>query len=218
MAFLSRSIRAVFTLWITASGASAQAPAAGAPPPPPKTQPPPAPAECTPGAIQVVDLLASLAKFDRDGNAEQKIGFEIPERAINEYLAYSLRNKPRPGIGSVTVTLLPKNEFSAVVSMDFSAIQQWAPEILPEALRALLTGTRTIQVNARFESKNGAVTLTLKDVHGPDGKLLENKIMNILLDSIGSHQPESYNPGKPISLPFGLRRVWTEKQAVLGET
>jgi hypothetical protein len=64
--------------------------------------------------MQIADLLASLARFDRDGRiAEQKIGFEIPERAVNEYLAYSLRNRPRPGIGSITVTLLSKNDISA---------------------------------------------------------------------------------------------------------
>jgi hypothetical protein len=28
-------------------------------------------------------------------------------------LAYSLRNRPRPGIGSITVTLLSKNDISA---------------------------------------------------------------------------------------------------------
>jgi hypothetical protein len=180
----------------------------------------PSSGETTQGAMQIADLLASLGKFDRDGKgtAAQKIGFEIPERAVNEYLAYSLRNRPRPGISAITVTLLPKNDISATVEIDFNSIKQWDPEILPEALRPLLSGKRSIQLNAHFESKNGTFTFALKDVHGPDGKLLENKIMTVLLQALGSHQPESYDVGKPIPLPFGLKRVWTEKQTVLGET
>jgi hypothetical protein len=175
--------------------------------------------EATQGAMQIADLLASLARFDRDGRiAEQKIGFEIPERAVNEYLAYSLRNRPRPGVSSITLTLLPKNDISAAIEIDFSSVTQWVPEILPEPLRPLLSGRQSLQVNAHFESRNGTFTFTLKDVHGPDSKPLANKIMTDLLQSIGSHQPESYDAAKAITLPFGLKRVWTEKQAVLGET
>lgn len=178
----------------------------------------PASGESTQGAMQIADLLASLARFDQEGRPAQKIGFEIPERAVNEYLAYSLRNRPRPGINAITVTLLPKNDISAVIEIDFSSVTQWNPEILPEPLRPLLTGKRAIQLNAHFEVRNGTFTFTLKDVHGPDGKLLENKLMNVLLQSLGSHQPESYDAAKPITLPFGLKRVWTEKQSILGET
>jgi hypothetical protein len=175
--------------------------------------------ESTQGAMQIVDLLASLARFDRDGRvAAQKIGFEIPEQAVNEYLAYSLRNRPRPGIGAITVTLLPNNDISAVIAMDFNSIQQWDPEILPEPLRPLLSGKRDIQVNAHFEARNGSFTFVLKDAHGPDGQPLANKTMTALLRSIGSRQPESYDTAKPIPLPFGLKRVWTAKQAVCGET
>jgi hypothetical protein len=179
----------------------------------------PASGESTQGAMQITDLLASLARFDRDGRvAAQKIGFEIPERAVNEYLAYSLRNKPRPGISAITVSLLPKNDISAMIEIDFNSVTEWNPEILPEPLRPLLSGKRTIQLNAHFESKNGTFTFSLKDVHGPDGKLLVNKIMTDLIQSIGSRQPESYDAAKPLPLPFGLRRVWTEKQSVMGET
>src|ERR1017187_7233754 len=175
--------------------------------------------DSTQGAMQIADLLASLTRFDRDGRVPaQKLGFEVPERAVNEYLAYSLRNRPRPGISAITVTLLPKNDVSATIEIDFNSVKQWAPDILPEPLRPLLSGKRTLQVNAHFESKNGTFTFTLKDVHGPDGKPLANKIMTDLLQSLGSHQPESYDAARPISLPFGLKRLWTEKQVVLGET
>jgi hypothetical protein len=211
------------------SGTSAQAPVtAPATPVAPKLQAAaaaPAPAiapasgEFTQGTMQIVDLLASLAKFDPDAKvAARKIGFEIPERAVNEYLAYSLRNRPRPGISAMTVTLLPKNDISATIEIDFSSVKQWAPELLPEPLRPLLTGKQALQLNAHFEAKNGSFIFTVKDVHGPDGKPVANKLMTDLLQSLGSHQPESYDAARPITLPFGLKRVWTEKQAVFGET
>jgi len=189
-----------------------QIPAAPAPPADPPT------GEITQGAIQVADLLASLARLDQNGRVTERIGFEIPERAVNEYLAYSLRNRPRPGISSIRVTLLPKNDVAATVEIDFSSVLQWNSDIVPEPLRAVLSGKRTVQLNAHFESGNGTFNLTLKDAHGPDGKILENQIMSALMQAIGSHQPESYDAARPITLPFGLKRVWTDKQSLLGET
>jgi len=209
------------------TGTSAQAPVVPPAAPAPKLQTAaanipvfaPASGESTQGTMQILDLLASLSKSDQDGKVgTQRMGFEIPERAINEYLAYSLRNKPRPGITAMTVALLPRNEISVMAEIDFSTLTQWNAEILPEPLRAALSGKRVVQMNAHFESAHGTFTFSLKDVHGPDGKLLENKIMAGLLQAIGAHQPESYDASRPISLPFGLKRVWTEKQSVLGET
>ena len=86
------------------------------------------------------------------------------------------------------------------------------------ALRPLLTGKRTVKVNAHFESRNGTLTLALKDVTGPDGKPFAGKVITDLLQSIGTRQPEAYDPATPFPLPFGLKRVWTEKQSLLGET
>src|ERR1700749_5006687 len=69
------------------TGTSAQAPAVA---PAPKLQAAaptapvitPASGESTQGTMQILDLLASLSKFDGKSSA-QKIGFEIPERAVN---------------------------------------------------------------------------------------------------------------------------------------
>ena len=169
--------------------------------------------------MQIVDLLASLSRFDHDGRAqEQKIGFELPERAVNEYLAYSLRNRPRPGISAATVALLSGNSFQVTIEIDFSAVTQWAPDMLPEALRTVLTGKRIVKVNAHFESRNGTITFALKDVTGPDGKPFAAKVITDLMQSIGTRQPEAYDTAKPLPLPYGLKRVWTEKQSLLGET
>jgi len=169
--------------------------------------------------MQVVDMLATLSRFDQDGRAAgQKIGFQFPERAVNEYLAFALRSRPRPGISAITVKLLTRNDISATVDVDFSSVSQWNAELLPEALRSVLTGTRRLEVNGHFESSNGTIQFTLKDAHGPDGKALAAKIMNDLMQAIGSRQPEAYDAAKPLPLPFGLKRVWTDKQSLCGET
>ena len=59
---------------------------------------------------------------------------------------------------------------------------------------------------------NGALTWPSSDLPVP------NAILNTVLQSLGAHQPEGYDTTKPIPLPFGLKRIWTEKQAVGGET
>ena len=53
---------------------------------------------------------------------------------------------------------------------------------------------------------------------GPDGKAMVGKVVSSLMQALGSRQPESIDPGKPSPLPFGLKRVWTEKQLLCGET
>ena len=221
MPFPLRFFAAAATGVLAATGAFAQAPApvtAAAPKMQIAAAPPVAAAsgEFTQGTIQVTDLLSSLSRYDQDGRPKgHKIEFEVPERAINEYLAYSLRNRPRPGISSVTVTLLPKNDITATVEVDFGAV---SADLIPEAMRAVLSGKRTVKVNGHFESKDGTVTFSLKDAAGPDGKMLANKLMNDLLRAIGSRQPETYDPSKPLQLPFGLKKIWTEKLTFLGET
>ena len=167
----------------------------------------------------VQDILSSLAKYDQEGRpSKQKMGFEIPERALNEYLAWSLRNRPRPGVDSMKVVLLPKNQMSTEAEIDFDAIQKWNPEILPALLRPLLKGKQTMKADVEFESSGGSCSFKLRTTQGPDGKAIVNKIMETLLQALGSQQPESYDTAKPLPLPYGLKRIWTEKQLMCGET
>lgn len=220
----SRTVLSLLALLGSTPGALSQTPAAfpaipAAPPPPPAAVTAPKPIDSAFGAMQVVDLLNSLAHYDQDGRqAAQKIGFEVPERAVNDYLVYSLHNRPRPAISSATVALTPGNNVTVTVELDFDAIQQWVPELLPEALRPMFTGKRLVKVNAHFESSNGNVSFALKDVTGPNGKPFDAKLMNALMQSLGAKQPEAYDTSKPLPLPFGLKRIWTDKQSILGET
>jgi hypothetical protein len=175
--------------------------------------------EATQGVAQIQDLLESLARYDKNGRAsDQKVGFEIPEKAVNEYLAYILRRNPRPGVASASVTLGARNDVMAVVEMDFDAVQQWSPEIFPEPLRPVLRGRRAVRLNAQFEARNGEVTFTVKEARLADGTSLASPVTASLLQALGQHQPEAYDTTKPIRLPFGLKRLWIDKHAVCGET
>lgn len=104
------------------------------------------------------------------------------------------------------------------MEIDFDAVQKWNPAIFPEVLRGILTGKRTVHADLTFDIKNGACTFDLKDATGPDGKALLNKVMSSIMQALGSRQPESYNTAKPIPLPFGLKKIWTDKQLISGET
>ena len=38
-----------------------------------------------------------------------------------------------------------------------------------------------------------------------------------MIQVVAARQPEKYDTSKPMRIPFGLRRVWTQDQAVMGE-
>lgn len=185
---------------------------------PPATATPPAPKSVSLDGL-VRDVLASLARFDQEGrNPAQKVSFELPEKAVNDYLVYALREHPRPGISAVTVNLLPRNEVSLNVELDFDAVSKAELQTVPDILRPLLTGKRTFKLSSGFDSGNGTIRFHVRDANGPGGIAVPQKILTEVLRAIGSHQPESYDPDKPNPLPFGVQRVWTEKQLICGET
>jgi len=209
MSFIIRVFSAAAFISMAAAAQDAQAP---------KSPPPPS-SNLVDGITSMVDLLSSLAKFDSNGrDPAQKLGFAMPERAINEYLAYILHKTPRPGIANVSVTFLPRNEVTAVVEMDFDAVRQWNGKIVPESLRPVLNGRQTVRLNVQFDIRNASLTFVLKEAMGPNGKTIPKKVMEDVLGALGSHQPESFDINQPIPLPFGLKRLWTEKQLVGGET
>ena len=176
-------------------------------------------ADSSDGAQPVLDLLSSLAKFDQNGrDAAHKVGFELPESSVNDYIAYVLRTRPRPGVHKMHVSLMPHNQIAFEAEVDLAAIAQWLSFTPPEALKSLFSGVQTVRLNLEFESRDGTVTLKWKDAFGPGNIPVPAGILTTVLQSLGAHQPEAYDTTKPIPLPFGLQRIWTEKQSVGGET
>lgn len=182
--------------------------------------PSPLPGDKTEGVNHVLEVLGWLGKYEQGGrNPANKINFRLPESVVNEYLAYALRVNPRPGLSSVTLKLLANNEMSALVWIDFDALAKWNPRILPAPLRPFLNGKQAVRVDAQLDAKDGSLNYTLKTAYGPAGDMIATKVMDNIMQAIGQHQREVYNVGKhPIPLPFGLKRMWCEKQLLLGET
>jgi hypothetical protein len=182
-------------------------------------QPPPqAPAGPTQGVAQVQDLIDILTRFDQNGRSpDQKLGFEIPEKAVNEYLAFVQSSRPRTGIGKASLTLTSKNEIAADIEIDFDALAG-ADDLIPENFRQVLRGRQKLRITARFTAANGFLSFTVTNASGPQGVPIPQKVIADVLQSLGRLQPESFDTSKPIPLPYGLKRVWVEKRMVCGET
>jgi hypothetical protein len=175
--------------------------------------------EVTPWVQQVLDLIDSLNKFDQAGrDPNHKLGFELPEKAINEYLAYSLHKKPRPGLGAVAVTFLSQNEVSVAFEVDFDSLGPWTVQKIPDQLRPVLTGKPAMRMTLQFDASNGLVNTTFKGGVGPDGSPLPPAIGFSLLQALELRQPEAADASKPYPLPYGLKRVWINKHSICGET
>ena len=175
--------------------------------------------DITPWVQQVLDLQDTLIKFDQSGrDPNRKVGFELPEKAVNEYLAYRLHQKPRPGLGAVAVTFLSQNEVSIAFEVDFDSLGQWTVSKIPDALRPVLTGKPAMRMTVQFDASNGFLSTTFKGGVGPDGNPLPPLIAFSLLQALELRQPESVDASKPIPLPYGLKRVWINKRSICGET
>jgi hypothetical protein len=175
--------------------------------------------ETTPWVQQVLDLMDTLTKFDQNGrDPSRKLGFELPEKAVNEYLAYSLRKKPRPGLGAISVKFISQNEVSIAFEVDFDSLGQWTVQKVPDWLRPVMAGKPAMRMNVQFDASNGLLNTTFKGGVGPDGSPLPPAIAFSLLQALELRQPETVDASKPIPLPYGLKRVWINKGSVCGET
>jgi len=179
----------------------------------------PATGSRTEAVVGVLDILKGLQDFDRNGRNTtlQQISFEFAERDVNEYLAYSLKEVPRPGIRQATVQFFGQNHISTVLAIDFGAVDQWVPGMIPSFLKPALSGSPTVAVDVVFEVQDSAITFHLEPSSAPEGGVMVRNIVASVLDILALHQPERYDTNLPIPLPFGLRTIWT-KDRVLGGT
>lgn len=167
------------------------------------------------GALRVQNLLAALERFDRAGRNRklQEVYFELPESNINQYLAYSLRTTPRPGIEAAKVKLQEHNRVSASLVLNFDRIAEWAP-LISSLLQ--LSGERVLDVEIVFTVQDSAVTFRFAGEEQND--TMVRQTLQTLLHVLALQQPERYDISKPIPLPYGLQRLWTSPGMVAGGT
>ena len=155
-----------------------------------------------------------LALFDQLRQAEEHkthTAFQLTDSEINEYLGYSLKATPRPGLESVTVKAFPNNYVSTFTIVDFDAVERWKPGTIPSVLRPVLQGRKSIWVDYRFQTLNAKVTFTVEKAYYQDVRLPAFFVQK-MLQIVAERQPEKYDTSKPLPLPFGLRRLWTTPQ------
>jgi hypothetical protein len=90
-------------------------------------------AEEPPPAVKKV--LALFDHLHQAELAERPAALLLRESDLNEYLSYTLREAPRPGLESVRVKIFPHNYVSTFAVVDFDAIEQWRPGAVPALLR-----------------------------------------------------------------------------------
>src|ERR1022692_950083 len=82
--------------------------------------PPVLSAEKTPGCDHVLATLRALQDY-ANGLRAQRVAFQFTEAEIDEYLAYSLRLKPRPGVSRLAVRFFPDNQISVLRSEEHTS-------------------------------------------------------------------------------------------------
>lgn len=159
-------------------------------------------------------LRAAQAKNAQGGH--QNVAFRFSDAEINDYMRYSLRVTPRPGLQSVTVKAFPQNYISTYTVVDFDAVERWHPGTIPALLRPVLSGKKSIWVDYRINAQNYKVTFSVEKAYYQDIRL-PAFFVNKMIQIVAARQPEHYDTSKPMPIPFGLKQIWTSDHVVQGQ-
>jgi hypothetical protein len=162
-----------------------------------------------------VERMLGFFESLRNAGREQEAHRAVPhvearfaDGEVNEYLAYALKTAPRPGVKSIHVECADGNYIATTVVVDLDALDRWKPGTIPAALRWALSGTKTLRVDLRFrQSTDRLVGLSVEKAYYQDLRIpawLVQEMMSIL----AARQPEHYDTSH-LTLPMGLRRMWT---------
>jgi hypothetical protein len=144
------------------------------------------------------------------------IAFQLRDSEINDYLRYSLKTTPRPGLDSVTVKVFPNNYISTFTIVDFDGVERWKPGTIPALLRPVLNGRKSIWVDYRFQADHSMVTFSVEKAYYENIRL-PAFFVEKMIQVVAARQPEKYDTSKPLPIPFGLRQVWTTEHVIQGQ-
>lgn len=172
-------------------------------------------AAAAPGSTLPPVVQQMYGLFDRL-RAPGPASFRLPDAEINQYLKHSVVLTPRPGLESMTVKVFPNNYLSTFTVVDFDAVEKWKPGTIPALMRPVLSGKKSIWVDARFRADSGAATFTIEKAYFQKIPLPAMLVQKVA-EAVAARQPEKYDLSKPVPIPFGLRKVWTEGNVLRGE-
>ena len=157
-----------------------------------------------------------MAEAQNAHGGHQSVAFRLSDSEINEYLQYSLRVTPRPGLESVTVKAFPQNYISTYTVVDFDAVEKWHPGTIPALLKPVLSGKKSIWVDYRIQAQNYKVSFSVEKAYYQSIRL-PAFFVNKMIQIVAARQPEKYDTSKPVPIPFGLRQVWTADHVIQGQ-
>lgn len=164
-----------------------------------------------------------LGLFDRLRAAEaqkahgtpQRVSFKLSDAEIDEYMRYSLRAVPRPGLESVTLKFFPANYISTFTVIDFDAVERWHPGTIPSLLRPVLSGKKSIWVDYRINANNSKISFSVEKAYYQSLRL-PAFFVEKMIQIVAARQPEKYDTSKPMEIPFGLQQIWTNDHTIEG--
>jgi hypothetical protein len=178
-------------------------------------QPPAAPVP--PGDSSLLSILGHLNDYNQHGRpASSRISFEIPEKAVNLYLQWSLRINPRPGLRGLEVRFLAEDRVQAVAQVDLDQVRGSYPGLWQDKSFAAMSGVRTFTAELTLRWKNCLVELDVKPLPSAE-PALPAPALRKLVRAIALMQPEHIDTDKPIAPPYGLS-LTIKPQLLIGTT
>lgn len=176
------------------------------------------PPDAPPVAQKFLGLFDQLrtAQAQSAHGVRQNVSFRFSDAEIDEYMRYSLRVTPRPGLQSVSVKIFPQNYVSTYTVVDFDAVERWHPGTIPTLLRPVLSGKKSIWVDYRINAQNFQMTFSVEKAYYQDIRL-PAFFVNKMIQIVAARQPEKYDTSKPIPIPFGLKQIWTTDHVIQGQ-
>src|ERR1700683_3471302 len=144
-----------------------------------------------PVAAKFLDLFDHLRTAQEKASAGkfQLVVFQLSEAEINEYMVYSLKTTPRPGVESVTVKIFGNDYISTFTRVDFDAMENWHPGTIPTVLRPVLKGKKSIWIDYRIHADGSQLTFTVEKAHYEDVPL-PAIFVNKMIQIVAARQPE----------------------------
>jgi hypothetical protein len=141
--------------------------------------------------------------YNRQGRpASRRMSFELPEGAVNLYLRWALKLKPRPGIKNLGVTFLAGNRIQVTSEIDFDEVRTADQAVASDKLLKTMTGIRAVAAELVFSWKD--CNLAIEVVPLSSSRPLPPSQLQKLLHAVAKMQPEQIDTEVPIPAPYGL--------------
>lgn len=174
--------------------------------------------DAQPVTSPVLQTLGDLWEYEHAGKPPSRhLSFEFPESYINLYLSTSLKLKPRPGLSSLTLELLPGNRIIATAGVDVRRLLSEDPTTILPKFRSQLMSAGALKAEFSFHVESGLLTFAVKPL-ASGGIDVPNSVMERIVRCLASIQPERLDISKPIPLPWGMKNLFTRAKLLGGGT